>query len=105
MIGPMTQSVVIGLLRAAHVRNGTPITITGLQFITGSSSVEDFIWCMNRQHGFNFTLSIQAPGHKCNKWAGSMLMFHADVNMKRLGIHFKNDSLNDSESTLSFERQ
>ncbi len=29
----MTQSVVIGLLRAAHVRNGTPITITGLRFI------------------------------------------------------------------------
>ncbi len=28
----------------------------------------------------------------CNKWAGNMLMFHVDVNMKRLGICFKNDS-------------
>ncbi len=28
----------------------------------------------------------------CNKWVGNMLMFHVDVNMKRLGIHFKNDS-------------
>ncbi len=27
-----------------------------------------------------------------NKWAGNMLMFHVDVNMKRLGIRFKNDS-------------
>ncbi len=24
-----------------------------------------------------------------NKWAGNMLMFHVEVNMKRLGIHFK----------------
>ncbi len=27
-----------------------------------------------------------------NKWVGNMLMFHVDVNMKRLGIRFKNDS-------------
>ncbi len=27
-----------------------------------------------------------------NKWAGNMLMFHFDVNMKRLKIRFKNDS-------------
>ncbi len=27
-----------------------------------------------------------------NKWAGNMLIFHVDVNMKRLGIRFKNDS-------------
>ncbi len=37
--------------------------------------------------------------------AGNMLMFHVDVNMKRLGIHFKMTRFNDSESTLSFERQ
>ncbi len=29
---------------------------------------------------------------KTHKWAGNMLMFHVDVNKKRLGIHFKNDS-------------
>ncbi len=28
---------------------------------------------------------------KINKWAGNMLIFHVDVTMKRLGIHFKND--------------
>ncbi len=27
-----------------------------------------------------------------NKWADNMLMFHVDINMKRLGICFKNDS-------------
>ncbi len=27
-----------------------------------------------------------------NKWAGNMLMFHFDINMKRLEICFKNDS-------------
>ncbi len=27
-----------------------------------------------------------------NKWAGNMLMFHFDVNMKWLGIRFKKDS-------------
>ncbi len=27
-----------------------------------------------------------------NKWVGNMLMFHVDVNMKRLKIRFKNDS-------------
>ncbi len=27
-----------------------------------------------------------------NKWAGNMLMFHFDINMKRLKIRFKNDS-------------
>ncbi len=27
-----------------------------------------------------------------NKWAGNMLMFHVNVNMKRLGIRYKNDS-------------
>ncbi len=29
---------------------------------------------------------------KTNMWADNMLMFHVDVNMKRLGIRFKNDS-------------
>ncbi len=29
---------------------------------------------------------------KTNKWAGNMLMFHVDVNMKWLGIRFKNGS-------------
>ncbi len=28
----------------------------------------------------------------CNNWAGNMLIFHVDVNMKRLGIRFKNDT-------------
>ncbi len=28
---------------------------------------------------------------KTNKWAGNMLMFHVDVNRKRLGIRFKNN--------------
>ncbi len=28
---------------------------------------------------------------KTNKWAGNMLIFHVDINMKRLGICFKND--------------
>ncbi len=32
------------------------------------------------------------PTEKTNKWAGSMLMFHVDVNIKRLGVCFKNDS-------------
>ncbi len=27
----------------------------------------------------------------CNKWVANMLIFHVDVNMKRLGIRFKND--------------
>ncbi len=27
-----------------------------------------------------------------NKWAGNMLIFHFDFNMKRLKIRFKNDS-------------
>ncbi len=27
-----------------------------------------------------------------NKWVGNMLIFHFDVNMKRLKIRFKNDS-------------
>ncbi len=41
-----------------------------------------------------------------NKWAGNMLMFHVDVKMKRLKIRFKKlIHFNDSESTLSFERQ
>ncbi len=35
-----------------------------------------------------------------------MLMYHVDVNMKQLGIHLKKTTrFNDSESTLSFERQ
>ncbi len=29
------------------------------------------------------------PMRKTNKWADNMLMFHVDVNMKRLGISFK----------------
>ncbi len=40
---------------------------------------------------------------KTNKWAGNMLMFHVDVNMKRLRIVLKTTRFNDSESTLSFE--
>ncbi len=32
------------------------------------------------------------PGLRRNKWAGNMLMFHVEVNMKWPGIHFKNDS-------------
>ncbi len=28
---------------------------------------------------------------KTNKWSGNMLMFHVDINMKRLGIRFKNN--------------
>ncbi len=47
-----------------------------------------------------FTAPKAAPSGKelicifiqTNKWAGNMLMFHVDVNMKRLGIRFKNDS-------------
>ncbi len=35
---------------------------------------------------------IQTNAEKTNNWAGNMLMFHIDVNMKRLGIRFKNDS-------------
>ncbi len=27
-----------------------------------------------------------------HKWASNMLIFHVDVNMKQLGIHFKTDS-------------
>ncbi len=36
-----------------------------------------------------------------------MLMFHVDVNMKRLGLRLvlKKTLFNDSESTLSFKRQ
>ncbi len=45
------------------------------------------------------------PTGKTNKWAGNMLIFHVDVNMKRLGIRLKNVRFSDSESTLSFERQ
>ncbi len=29
---------------------------------------------------------------KPNKWAANMLMFNFDINMKRLGFRFKNDS-------------
>ncbi len=47
-----------------------------------------------------FTTPKAAPSDKewiyifiqTNKWASNMLMFHVDVNMKRLGIRFKNDS-------------
>ncbi len=38
-----------------------------------------------------------------NKWAGNMLMFHFDINMKRLKIRLKTTRFNDSESTLSWE--
>ncbi len=34
------------------------------------------------------TDNFKAP----NKWAGNMLMFHFDVNMKQLKIRLKNDS-------------
>ncbi len=34
--------------------------------------------------------SKAAPSGK--KWTGNMLMFHFDINMKRLKIRFKNDS-------------
>ncbi len=36
---------------------------------------------------------------------GNMLMFHVDVNMNWLGIRYKMTRLNDSESTLSLEKQ
>ncbi len=37
--------------------------------------------------------AFNSDQHKnTNKWAGNMLMFHVDINMKRLGIRFKNDS-------------
>ncbi len=32
------------------------------------------------------------PGLRTQQVGGNMLMFHVDVNMKWLGIHFKNDS-------------
>uniref|UniRef100_A0A672NLX4 SH2 domain containing 1A duplicate a n=1 Tax=Sinocyclocheilus grahami TaxID=75366 RepID=A0A672NLX4_SINGR len=32
------------------------------------------------------------PVNRTNKRAGNMLMFHVDINMKRPGIRFKNDS-------------
>ncbi len=35
---------------------------------------------------------IQTYCEKTNKWAGNMLMFHVDVNLKWLGISFKNNS-------------
>ncbi len=28
---------------------------------------------------------------KTDKWVGNMVMFHVDLNMKRLGIRFKNN--------------
>ncbi len=31
------------------------------------------------------------PTENTNKWAGNMPMFHVDINMKQLGICFKND--------------
>ncbi len=39
-------------------------------------------------------------GEKTSKWTGNLLIFHFNINKNRLGIHF-----NDSESTVSFERQ
>ncbi len=51
-------------------------------------------------HARSKTLSLSYNTHltqKTNKCAGNMLMFHVDVNMKRLGIRFKDDSF--------FERQ
>ncbi len=49
-----------------------------------------------------FTFSFR---QKTNKWAGNMLMFHVDINMNDLGFVLKTTRFNDSESTLSFERQ
>ncbi len=50
--------------------------------------------------------SYQTKSENINKWAANMPMFHVDVNMKRLGIRFKKTTrFNDSESTLSFQRQ
>ncbi len=46
------------------------------------------------------------PMRKDQQVGGNMLIFHVDVNMKRLGIRFKKTTrFNDSELTLSFERQ
>ncbi len=46
-------------------------------------------WHLVAKNEFAFSFR---PTEKTNKWAGNILMFHVDVNMKRLGIHFKNDS-------------
>ncbi len=61
--------------------------------------------CVQRYHGNSyFTLQKQPlvaknefafsfrPTRKDQQVGSNMLMFHVDVNMKRLGIHFKNDS-------------
>ncbi len=42
---------------------------------------------------------------KTNKSGGYMLMFHFDINMQRLEIHFKNDSFQWFRVNSLFERQ
>ncbi len=45
-------------------------------------------WHLVAKNEFAFSFRTK---QKTNKWAGNMLMFHVDLNMKRLGIRFKND--------------
>ncbi len=51
-----------------------------------------------------FTFSFR-PTRKDQQVGGNMLMFHVDFNMKQFGICLKTTHFNDSDSTLSFERQ
>uniref|UniRef100_A0A673FNL1 3-ketoacyl-CoA thiolase, mitochondrial-like n=1 Tax=Sinocyclocheilus rhinocerous TaxID=307959 RepID=A0A673FNL1_9TELE len=49
--------------------------------------------CVQRYRGNRYYYRSKSDQHeKTNNWAGNMLMFHVEVNMKRLGIRFKNDS-------------
>ncbi len=53
-----------------------------------------------REGGFKFSRVCTR-----SKLAGNMLMFHDDVNVKRLGTHFNSTRFSVSELTLSFERE
>ncbi len=59
------------------------------------------------KEGMSINIFNSDQHEKTNKSAGYMLMFHFDINIERLEIHFKNDSFQTRfiESTLSFERQ
>ncbi len=56
-------------------------------------------WVHLKQCLWAFTAPKASPSGKewicifIHKWAGNMLMFHDDINMKRLGTRFKNDSI------------
>ncbi len=59
--------------------------------------------CMQGQKALSFSYNMHLFSSlqlRAQQVGGNMLMFDVDVNMKRLGTRF-----NDSESTLSFERQ